>query len=134
MGKSPIELVIQVYDGAITAYNQASEFYNQQKLNEGWEQLEKAKKFITHLYTTLDTDKGGEIAENLGKIYSFMINQTDTVEATKDIKLIKDNIKILKNLREGWVGAKEKIEAEPDELMAVAAVPVTSTQGFSTTG
>jgi flagellar protein FliS len=134
MGKSPVDLVIQVYDGAIAAFNKASEHYNQQELNEGWEQLEKAKKFITHLYTTLDEEKGGEIAENLGKIYSFIINQTDTVEATKDIKLIKDNVKILQNLREGWVGAKEKMAAEPDEFVNSVPEPETSTQGFSTTG
>ena len=65
MGKSPVELVIQVYDGAIASFNQATEHYNQKNLNEGWEQLEKAKKFITHLYTTLDEDKGGEIAHTV---------------------------------------------------------------------
>jgi len=70
--------------------------------------MERAKKFLTHLYTTLDPDNGGEIAERLGKIYAFVLNQTDIAQATKDLQIIDDNIRVLKNVREGWQGLKEQ--------------------------
>lgn len=112
MGKSPLELVIKVYDGAITAFQKASEAIENKQIEEFRVQLEKVKKFLTHLYTTLDMEKGGEIAARLSQLYSFVINQTNVIEATKDIKLIDDNIHILKNLREGWQELHEQMKQE----------------------
>ena len=108
LGLSQVDLILKVYDGAIAAFTEASEFYSKNDLNAGYEKMEKAKKFITHLYTTLDPKNGGEIAERLGKIYAFVLNQTDIAQATKDLKIIDDNINVLKNVREGWQGLKEQ--------------------------
>jgi len=102
LGKSQIELVVQVYDGAISSYKQAIESYSREEFQDGFEQLERGKKFMTHLYTTLDLDKGGEVAASLGKLYAFVINQTQMAESTKDISLLESNIEILDNLRSGW--------------------------------
>lgn len=108
LGKSQIELVIQVYDGAITAFKAASEAYKNDDNTRGYEHLEKAKRFVTHLYTTLDVEKGGEIADRLGKLYAFVINETNAVVATKDLDQIDDNITILSNLRSAWVELKDR--------------------------
>jgi flagellar protein FliS len=82
--------------------------YSKNDLNGGYEKMERAKKFLTHLYTTLDPDNGGEIAERLGKIYAFVLSQTDIAQATKDLQIIDDNISVLKNVREGWQGLKDQ--------------------------
>ena len=108
LGLSQLELILKVYDGAIAAFTEAAELYSKNDLNAGYEKMERAKKFVTHLYTTLDPDNGGEIAERLGKIYAFMLSQTDIVQATKDLQIIDDNISVLKNIREGWQGLKEQ--------------------------
>lgn len=108
LGKSPLDLVIMVYDGAIKSLNQAKEYYHYKETQKGYEELEKTRKFMTHLYTTLDLEKGGEIAEQLRKLYVFVLTQVDVIEATKDLKKIDDNIKILNNLRSGWVSLKKK--------------------------
>ena len=103
-----LDLILKVYDGAIRAFTTASEHYQKEEFNEGYEQLEKSRKFLTHLYTTLDMDKGGEVAQNLGQLYVYMINQINVVEATKDTKLIKENIDILNNIRSGWKSLKDE--------------------------
>lgn len=108
LGKSQIDLVIQVYEGAIDAYRAAREAYENQNTDQGYDHLQKARRFITHLYTTLDMEKGGEIADQLSRLYAFLINQTNVIEATKDLNQIDDNISILDNLRSGWVGLKEQ--------------------------
>lgn len=116
LGKSQLELIIQVYDGAIAAFNAASEAYRGDDNSGGYEHLEKAKRFVTHLYTTLDAERGGEIAERLGKLYAFVINQTTSIQATKDLKQIDDNITILANLRSAWVELKDREkETSPSE-------------------
>ena len=108
LGKSQIDLVLQVYDGAIAAFTAAGECYKKSELIEGYEQLQRARKFVTHLYTTLDFDKGLEVAENLGKLYAFLISQTDLAVATKDQAVILGNVKVLRKLREGWSGIRNQ--------------------------
>jgi len=106
--KSQLDLILKVYDGTIKEFKDASESYKKEEYNQGYEHLEKSRKFLTHLYSTLDMDKGGEVAENLGKLYVFMINQVNVAEATKDLKLIDENINILNNIRSGWKGLKDE--------------------------
>lgn len=115
LGKSQIDLVIQVYDGAIDAYRTARKAYEDEETSQGYEHLQNARRFVTHLYTTLDMEKGGEIADQLSRLYAFLINQTNVIEATKDLKQIDDNISILDNLRSGWVGLKEQQNEEEAE-------------------
>lgn len=108
LGNSQLDLIIQVYDGAISNMNAAAQAYRNEDDSAGRESLEKAKKFVTHLYTTLDSEKGGDIAEQLGKMYAFVINEINVIEGTKDLQKIDDNMTVLKNLRLGWVGLKEQ--------------------------
>ncbi|MDF1543647.1 MAG: flagellar protein FliS [bacterium] len=113
LGKSQIDLILKVYDGALNEYRSSREAAEKEEYHNLRPHLEKAAKFITHLYTTLDPKKGGEIAANLGQLYAHILGLTDQVAATKEIKVIDDIISILENLREGWAGLKQQ-EADLD--------------------
>ena len=113
LGKSPLDLVIKVYDGAILAFKTAGDHYREGQFDEGYDELQKARKFVTHLYTTLDMNKGGDIAENLGQLYTVILTQTDLAQSTKDQELIDTNVALLSNLRDGWIGIKEQQPEAP---------------------
>ncbi len=133
IGKSQIELVLQVYNGAIKTYGQAADLIREEKYNDLRDTLEKAKRFIVHLYTTLDVEKGGEIAANLGKLYSYVICQTMVLEATKDLAIIDDILTVLKNLREGWQGLSEQGKAaKAEQIKAVPESEMALTGSFTT--
>ena len=123
LGKSQLDLIIQVYDGALKSFGEARAHYEKDETNEGFDKLQKARRFLTHLYTTLDVEKGGEVAENLGKLYAYVINQTHVVEATKELKLIDDSIEILKNLRSGWALLKQSSAEAPGESPEASEEP-----------
>lgn len=112
-GKSQLDLVIQVYDGAIAAFKSAAEHYREKENDRGYEQLERARRFVTHLYTTLDAEKGGDISEQLARLYAYVINNVNVLEATKDLDFIDDNVTILSNLRDGWIGLREQNGQRP---------------------
>ncbi len=112
LGKTPLDLVIQVYDGAIGALEKAGDAIRKEDFSASRDQLERTRKFLTHLYTTLDMERGGEIAGNLSRLYAFVISQTHIIEATKEMRLIDDNVNILKNLRTGWVTLRNSQTAE----------------------
>lgn len=123
LGKSPLDLVLQVYDGAIRAFNQARDCYVRQDTTAGYEELERAKRFLMHLYTTLDFAQGGEVADRLGQLYVFVLNETNLVQATHDQKRLDQSITVLRNLRAGWAGLKGQASAATPEA------PVLETAG-----
>ena len=130
LGKSPIELVLKVYNGAISSFEQAKTAIGKNDTELTQTHLEKARKFITHLYTTLNMEEGGEIALQLSQLYSFIINQINIIEATKDLSLIDDNIQVLKNLQEGWVELKDTQNGANKEIVQ----PENSIAELSVTG
>ncbi len=115
LGRSMPELVIKIYDGVIGNLYRAREHYRKNELQHGYERMEKAKKFIVHLYTTLDEEKGGEIAEKLSKIYVYLIEQINIIQATKDLKMIEDAVEILNNVRDGWVQLVENVSRDKSQ-------------------
>jgi flagellar protein FliS len=107
LGKSSAELVVKVYEGAISCLNEAIRQYQAENIPRGYEELEKAKKFIVHLYTTLDEKKGGDIAKKLSQLYAFIMEQLNLAQVRPDLSTVENSITILNNLREGWVQLAE---------------------------
>ncbi len=127
LGMSQLDLVLKVYEGAISSFKEAAGHYKVGDTMKGYEKLAKSKRFLTHLYTTLDPERGGEIAEKLGKIYAFLLNQTNLVQSTKELKIIDDNITVLNNIRDGWLFLKnqQKSEKPADSAAPVSGAPKT---------
>jgi len=108
MGMSQLDLILTVYRGAIGFLNKARSEFDREDLNAGRTACEKARKCIVHLYTTLDMDKGGEIAAQLGQLYAFMIQRIDLALASKSNQILEEVSGLLETIKEGWEGLKEQ--------------------------
>jgi len=102
LGKTGLELVVKVYNGALDNLQQAKKHYSTGDNQAGYESMEMVRKFIVHLYTTLDMEKGGDIAQKLSDLYTFVVKQIDLVQGTKNETLIDEIHTILENVRDGW--------------------------------
>jgi len=107
LGKSPLELLLMVYRGAAKELREAEDALASGDRELGRAKLERARKFITHLYTTLDNEKGGEVAVRLGQLYVFIIERIQVAQATGDTEIIGDLRGIIENLQSGWQELKE---------------------------
>ncbi len=107
LGRSQVELILKVYSGAQASLESAHRLYTGNDHTAAYAEVEKARKFIVHLYTTLNFEDGGEVATNLGRMYVFMLSEFDAIEATKNTKHLESCITILKNLRAGWEGVRD---------------------------
>jgi len=132
LGKSQLDLILQVYDGAIKTYTQARESYDQKDTEAGFASLEKAQRFVTHLFTTLDHENGGEVAENLSRMYAYIINETEGVKGTKDTNKLGAIIKILGNIRSGWAGLRDN-DVAGDKKAPQEATETSGVDGFAVT-
>ena len=113
MGMSQLELILTVYNGTIGFLNRAKSDFKNNQLSSGRSACDKARKCLVHLYTTLDMDKGMQIAQNLGQLYTYMIEQVDLAVASKSEDQIDDVIHVLMTLKEGWEGLRSEAKVDP---------------------
>ncbi len=100
---SPAQTVLMLYDGAIRFIRSAiTEFEENDNIAEKSILIEKAVKIIDYLQSCLDQEKGGVIAENLDKLYDYMLITITQANLNNDMEKIKEVLNLLLTLREGW--------------------------------
>ena len=51
----------------------------------------------------------------MSKIYVYLIEQINIIQATKELKMIEDAIEILNNVRDGWVQLVENVSRDKSQ-------------------
>ena len=102
---SPIQLIIMLYEKAIQSLNTAIDLLenNSIKYDEVNNNILKAQEIISELMLSLDFEKGKEIAQNLYKIYDYLIRQCIDANIKKDKEKLKSIVSILNDLKDAWV-------------------------------
>jgi len=100
---SPAQLVTMLYDGALAALTRARMTWDQPlEVNR---ELQRAQRILTELRVTLDYERGGEIAGNLGSLYVWMIDELIAANLDKDADRLDPVERTLKEIRAAWVEA-----------------------------
>ncbi len=111
-GMGQRDLILLLYNGALKFLDQAQEELDNERTDVFADRVERVHRVIYHLYTTLDFDKGGEIAEKLGSLYSFIISQLYILNSTRSPEIIGDLREILSGLKDGWQGIENQNNSE----------------------
>lgn len=96
------KLIVLLYDGAIKYLSIAANKMNGGDLYEAHTNLIRGKSIVAELLASLNMDAGGEIAENLQRLYAYMFNELIDANVEKNTKRIMDVVELLKQLREAW--------------------------------
>lgn len=102
MTSSPAKLVSMLYDRAILSLQEAVEAIKRGDIEARWRANRRAIDIIAHMWETLDAEKGGEIADNLGKLYRFVLGRLVFVDLHNDPAPAREAIELLTPLREAW--------------------------------
>ncbi len=102
MSASPAKLVAMLYERAITLLRETIEAIEAGDVERRWRANGKATEVVSHLWGTLDRDRGGEIAENLNRVYGFMIMRLTMVDVENDAQAAREVIELLEPLRRSW--------------------------------
>lgn len=103
-----------LYEGAIKFTKLAVKAMEEKKIADKGHYIGRAYDIVMELNNTLDHKIGGDISKNLESLYIFMMDQYTKANFKNDDKPLKENIKILENLYEGWQAAVEKIKKETE--------------------
>jgi flagellar protein FliS len=91
-----------LYDGAIKFLKYAINEMQAGNHEEKARYMNKAEDIINELNTVLDMETGGEIAQNLRALYTFMIKNIHEGNLKKDPTKLEEVIKLLEELNQSW--------------------------------
>ncbi len=102
MTASPEKLVFMMYDKAIGSLKEAVRAIEDNDIERRWKSNKKAFEIISHMWQTLDMENGGEISQNLDKLFSYILNRLPNVDFNNDPQPAIDAIKLLEPLHASW--------------------------------
>ncbi|MCC3145164.1 flagellar export chaperone FliS [Halanaerobium sp. Z-7514] len=96
------ELIIMLYEGCIKFLRFAKLNIEDEDHSQANENLIKAQNIVLELLSTLDGEKGGELAQNLAALYEFIYKRLVKANMKKDKEMIAEVETMLNQLLESW--------------------------------
>ena len=117
----PVRIVVLLYEGAIKNLNQAIQYLDEDNKAQATGRIVKTQEIVNYLRTTLDFEQGGEIAENLDRLYTYINKQLTEAQLKRDKDIIQGVIPLLQTLLEGWQGVAAGQSEAPSDTSQVYA-------------
>lgn len=100
---NPVDLIVMLYDGAISACYSAIPYLQKNDYANKSQYIYKAVRIIqAGLRMSLDREVGGEIALNLDALYIYMTNRLINANIENNVAPVQEVIKLLTELRGAW--------------------------------
>jgi flagellar protein FliS len=111
--RSPLELVVMLYDGAIRFLGEARDAHERHDHRGRATGVSKALAIVGELRSTLNIDDGSSLALELDRLYDYMFGRLLEVTTKKDMSGVEEVRRLLVTVREGWVQVSASVAASP---------------------
>jgi flagellar protein FliS len=107
--RSPLELVVMLYDGALRFMGDAKSAIERHDLAAKRTAMSRALAVLGELQSTLNMDQGGQIAQQLDALYIYVNGRLLEATMKNDVAALDECIKLIGTLRGGWaeIAARE---------------------------
>ena len=116
----PTRVVVMLYDEAIASLNAAIEAMAQNDIEERCNRVNVVTEIVGTLHMSLDMEQGGEIADQLGQLYRFILAQLIRINIHSDVEGAAKIIDLLTPLRDAWREVDQQM-AEGDDQASMEA-------------
>ena len=99
---TPHQLTKMLFSGALRALAIAESAMKQKKFQLKGEQLARAINIIEGLDDSLDMEKGGELAQNLGGLYQYMVQELYKSSFRNDPVMVHAVSGLLRDISSAW--------------------------------
>ncbi len=106
---SPHQLITMLFEGLVSRLAMAKGFIDREDYEGKSRCLGSAITIIGALQNSLDLDQGGDIAENLDRLYLYMTRRVFAAGVANDVEIIDEVIGLVRTIKEGWDGIKEEV-------------------------
>ena len=100
--RSPLELVVMLYDGGVRFVGEAIDADAKREIARRGQAISKAIAIVGELQSTLNVDSGGQLAVDLDKLYGYIQQRLLDVTMKKDTAALQEVQKLLTTLRDAW--------------------------------
>ncbi|MDX1914268.1 MAG: flagellar export chaperone FliS [Methylophilus sp.] len=126
---SPNQLIIMLYDGAISASKSAVVHMKNKEIERKCEMISKAILIIeSGLRSSLDKKAGGAIAESLDALYLYMTKRLTLANIRNQPEMIEEVVKLLSELKIAWESIDTQSAALPNVTQILGANPQVKAQ------
>ncbi len=99
---APARQIVLLYDGAIRRIKEARQAIERRAIEERHVAVGKAAAIIDALHACLDYERGGEIARNLDRLYTYFGIRLQRINLKDDVEACDELIERLGELRASW--------------------------------
>lgn len=99
---TPGQLVVLLYDHLLLSLRKARVAMEARDSETQSECLEKGRNVLTELLVTLDRERGGEVAANLGALYSFLLGELVQIGIRADVARLDRVAHMISELRDAF--------------------------------
>lgn len=117
---SPLQVLIQLYDGAIRFLRQAQQSMADRDFATKGKMISKAHAIVSELQATLQPEHSPELCDQLFGLYDFALHRMTQANIHNDPDELESVIKVLTELRDGWSQLSEQQGAAPGPSVEVS--------------
>lgn len=99
-------LILMLYDGLLRFLQKAIVKMEAREIEAAHNYLVRSREIVAELLATLRPEKAGDIGANLKRLYVYAFNKIIEANLRKDPEMVREVIKVVSTLREGWVNMK----------------------------
>ena len=107
---TPHKLIEMLFKGAKDALSQAVGAIERKDFEAKSKKISKATEIILNLRTYLDKEKGGEVADNLNELYTYMAKVLIDANRTNDTEKLREVSALLDTVVDGWASMPEEFK------------------------
>jgi flagellar protein FliS len=100
--RTPLELVVMLYDGALRSCAAARDAAMRRDIPARRAAVSKTMAIVNELRCSLDLDHGGEIAAELDRLYTWMTSRLMDATIKQEAAPLQEVHRVLEILRDGW--------------------------------
>lgn len=97
-----VQLVQMLFDGLLAALADAEGHMQRNAIAEKGESINRASKILIGLQSTLDFEKGGELARNLSDLYDYAMRRILKANLRNDVAAIQEVRELLGEITSAW--------------------------------
>ena len=103
LAADPHKLILMLFDGAMAAIHNSIQQIQSGKIVEKGKSIAHAMAIVEHgLRASLNKEVGGELAQNLDGLYSYMVRQLLIANVRNDISKLVEVRSLLGDLKSAW--------------------------------
>ena len=121
-GADSHRLVLMLLNGALSNIAVAKGSIERGDVPAKGEAIGQAISIVNGLRGSLDLKVGGELAENLDRLYEYMERRLLDANLRSDTAILEEVSSLLHEIKEGWLAIPPEVRANPAEAAAAEGV------------